>query len=90
MSCDAFSSSRDTLIIWPEWKPDKKLRVTGTSISLASSFINFLEINSEKFTIIDKPTEFSFDEVVWVWKYTRKTSFDFTLKLKTTNIWLLQ
>lgn len=88
--CAAFSSQWDGRIIGPSGKTNWQDTVYGTSISIASSFINYLEKKSNNFFVLEKPTSLWFEEIVGLWWYTRKTVFDITLQFKTTNISLLQ
>ena len=89
MECTAYSSDWDSDIVWSSWDPDSG-DVWGSSISLASSFINFLEKNSAEFEVLDKPKIFKIEDVVWEWANTKKTSFKLTLKSKRANISLLK
>jgi hypothetical protein len=57
MSCTAYSSDWNNSI--PSSDPGKK--ISGTSMSLAASFINYIEKNSKSFEITDKPKSFSSD-----------------------------
>ncbi len=86
IDCNAFSSRWDRNIVWLSWKNQKSENVSGTSISLASSFINYLEMNARDFIIIDKQKEFTFDEVADYWGYSRKTNFKLTLKLRSNTL----
>jgi hypothetical protein len=80
MSCDSFSSDWNTDILRVENTLLQTVRWGGTSISKASSFLNFLEKYSlTPFTIIEKP-EFYSSETFQSWPYTRKTSFEFSLR----------
>ena len=85
IKCSAFSWIWDWRILWYSWKNKWLDKVHWTSISVASSFINFIE-KAEKshFLILEKPKKFNFTEIVDNNGYTRKT--DFTLKLKYNNI----
>lgn len=82
MSCSAYSSDWNNSI--PSSDPGKK--ISGTSISLASSFINYIEKNSKNFEIIDKPKSFSSEIYSGVWYYTKKTDFNLKLKYYKNNI----
>lgn len=89
ISCDAYSSRWDRNIVWLNWNNQKSENVSGTSISIASSFINFLEKNSTQFTLTDKQKEFSYNDVADYGWYSRKTNFKLSLKL-TSNTLLLK
>ena len=87
MQCSAYSWDWDTGILWYSWKNNWQDKVKWTSISVASSFINFIEkVENPKFLILEKPKKFSFIEIINNNGYTRKT--DFKLKLKYNNILL--
>lgn len=79
MSCDSFSSDWNTDILSVEKTLLKTLNGWGTSISKASSFLNFLEQYADSpFTLIEKPEYFT-SESYQSWPYTRKTTFQFSL-----------
>lgn len=82
ISCTAYSSDWTDSI--PSSEPGKK--ISGTSISLATSFISYIEKNSKDFQIIDKPKIFSWDNYTGVWYYTKKTDFNLKLKYYKNNI----
>ncbi len=89
MQCTTYSWNWDWQILWYSWKNKWQDKVEWTSISIASSFINFLEIRkNSKFTVIDRPTKFNFIDIVNDHGYTKKT--DFKLKLKYDNNNILQ
>lgn len=82
--CEAFSSDWDSQVSEIQegilWVSDS----WGTSISIASSFIDFIENTSESnFTLIEKQKVFFSTDVFGVGIYTKKTPF--TLKLKYNN-----
>lgn len=80
MSCDSYSSDWNTDILSVEKTVLKTLNGWGTSISKASSFINFFEQYSESpFTVIEKP-EFYTSESFQSWPYTKRTTFQFSLR----------
>lgn len=82
ISCTAYTSDWSDDI--PSSIPWKK--ISGTSISLASSFINYIEKNPTEFEIVDKPKSFSREDYTWVWYYTKKTDFNLKLKYYKNNI----
>ena len=87
MQCSAYSWVWDSEILWYSWKNNWQDKVKWTSISVVSSFINFIEkVENPKFLILEKPKKFSFVEIINNNGYTRKT--DFKLKLKYNNILL--
>lgn len=79
--CEAYSSDWDSDISTIE--NDKK---SWTSISVASSFIDFIE-NSEtsNFNLINKQKVFDYTNVSWNGIYTKKTDFDIDLQYNDTN-----
>jgi hypothetical protein len=80
MSCDSFSADWNTDILSVEKILLKTVAWWWTSISKASSFINFLERYSmTPFTVIEKP-DFYTSESYQSWPYTRKTTFQFSLR----------
>ena len=79
--CNAYSSDWDTDIPQIEGDIISQSKSGGTSISLASSFIDFIENNSEsQFTVLDKQKVFFMTNVTGRGIYTKTTPF--TLKLK--------
>ena len=91
LDCDAFSSQwEEKEILWASWKIWDLDFVSGSSISYASSFINYIEKTSENFEVLDKPRKFSYESIVWNYGFTRKTSFRLILKQKNNNIWILK
>lgn len=81
ITCEGYSSDWDKNIIWFNGEKVSS-SVEGTSISVANSFINYIEKSSKYFQIVDKQKVFSSEKVA-EWIYTRKTTF--TLKLKYNN-----
>lgn len=85
VNCDAYSSSWESStswwwIVWDTWDRNSSL-IEWTSISVASSFLNFIEKNpSYNFKVLEKQKTFTSDIVIWEWPYVRKTSFNFKLK----------
>jgi len=91
LDCEAFSSQwEEKEILWASWKIWDLELVSWSSISYASSFINYIEKTSENFEILDKPRKFSYQSIVWNYGFTRKTSFKLILKQKDNNIWILK
>lgn len=56
-----------------------------TSISIASSFIEFIEKNSNTFEILEKQKNFSSNKVSWKWIYTKSTEVNLKLKYNSIN-----
>jgi len=79
--CSSFSTSWYKDIPWIDI--DKK--IWGTSITLASSFINFLW-NSDNFDIIDKQKIFDKKPYFWEWEYTYKTDFKISLEYNNNDL----
>jgi len=79
--CEAYSSDWDSDITWPE-----NNKASGTSISVASSFIDFLEnTQGSQFDVSSKQKVFDFETVSGNGIYTKKTSFDLELRYTGTN-----
>lgn len=83
MKCEAFSAWYTSEIIWFSWnKWSKDNYLNWTSISVANSFINFLEKNAKKyFLVVDKQKTFESQQILWQDGYTNKTSFNLKLKI---------
>jgi hypothetical protein len=87
MQCSAYSWNWDSKILWFSWKNIGQDSISWTSISRASSFINFLEKKDKsKFVLLNKQKVFEFVEIVDDEGYTRKTDFKLKLKYKNNNI----
>ncbi len=83
--CDVYSSDWDREITLPTgeswWK------IGGTSISIASSFVDFIEKNSRHLRVNDKPKHFSAENVSWEnGGYTKKTTFFLQLEYSNDNL----
>ncbi len=81
MSCEAFSRGYERQIIWYSWnKTDSNL--VWTSMSVANSFLNYIEKNSTDFSLVNRQKIFSNQSITWEksW-YTSKTTFDLNLKI---------
>lgn len=88
LNCSTYWWEWDNNIIWFDWKSWQNY-IWWTSISRASSFINFLEkTENSNFILLDKPKQFSFTEIIDNYGYTRKTDFKLKLQFKKNNIWL--
>ena len=88
ISCNAYSQSyENNWIVWFSWDPAKTEEfVSGTSLSIANSFLNYIEKTAKFFTIYDRQKLFESEDILdttelWItsW-FTKKTSF--TVKLK--------
>ena len=88
--CEVLSSHWETGLVNFEGETNNSLKkpvISWTSISIASSFLNFIEKKSDKFSIINKQKKFDFENIVWEeqW-YTKKTSFTIKLRYNTSNL----
>lgn len=88
VNCSIYSTSWERIdnnwnwIIWVSW--DRSSMIEWTSISVAASFLNFIQKNSTyNFQLIQKPKTFISNIVIWEWPYVKKT--DVSLKLKYNN-----
>lgn len=80
-TCEAYSSFWDEEIVWYDWTKT----VNGTSISVAISFLNYIQTKSNKFTLIDKQKTF-WQESTNIWFYIYKTSFHLKMKYNGDNL----
>jgi len=86
ISCDVFSSDWDTSIIDIRNGVRSTLPGWWTSISRASSFINFIENHDSKsFSIVEKPWELNSSQTSDGWPYTQVTSIDLILEYNNTE-----
>ena len=83
MKCQAFAWWYTSEIIWFSGnKNSKQDSLNGTSISIANSFINFLEKNATKyFLVVERQKIFESQPVIWKDGYTNQTNFDLKLKI---------
>ncbi len=82
VSCSAYSSDwSDSNIVWFTGQKTSK-KISGTSISVASSFLNYIARKSQSFQIVESTKVFTYSDQLEEWKerYTRKTDFDIRLK----------
>lgn len=85
-SCDAYSSDWDTNIIALKNGAIVKSERGGTSVSVASSFIDFINSYPEsKFYVQDKQKVFSSEAVSGKWIFTKKTAFSLKLQYNSTD-----
>lgn len=81
--CSVFSADWNDEIMWYDGSYINK---TGWStISLASSFLNYIQKESKDFSLVSKQKKFTKDKFTWNWYYTYSTTF--TLQLKYMNSW---
>lgn len=82
ISCTSYSKWYEWGIIWFSWRKNEEEDTWWTSISIANSFLNFIEKNSKDFILKDRQKVFNIINVSgesnW---YTNKTSFDVKLKI---------
>lgn len=78
-SCEAFSSNFEKDIKWFDGTDNEK--ISGTSISVANSFLNYIDKQSEEFTLIDRQKSFNSERIFSEYtKFTKRTTFDLTLQ----------
>lgn len=81
--CSVFSADWNDEIMWYDGSYINK---TGWStISLASSFLNYIQKESDNFSLISKQKKFLKEKFAWNGYYTYSTTF--TIKLKYLNSW---
>lgn len=80
--CSAFSWYWSDKIPWLNW--EKSNTIEWTSITLASSFINYLSQNS-KVKLIDKQKVFDVKPYFWEWNFVYKTDFDLKFEYIVDN-----
>lgn len=82
--CEVYSRSYESWVKW--YDATNNTATQWTSISIANSFLNFIEKDST-FTIIDRQKMFSSQSVVWdmTW-FTQKTVFYITLKYNIESL----
>ena len=88
-NCTAYSSfwtgtnDPTKTIIWETWDRQTSV-VEGTSMSIAASFLNFIEKNPDyKFRLLEKQREFTSENILWEWDFVKQTKF--TLKLQYSD-----
>jgi len=85
LKCFSFSKWWDSNIPWFNGLEVSRNNLNGSSITLASSFINFIE-KSWKFMVLDKQKTFNKIPYFWEWPYNYKTEIKLKLKHISTNI----
>lgn len=84
--CSALSRWYETKIVWYDWSKWENVLVSGTSASIAASFLNYIKKKSKwKFILIDQQREFSSIDDIQDW-YTKKTNFDLKLQYNSDNL----
>jgi len=79
--CSSYSSSWNSWITWFNWSKWSSDTVAWTSISIASSFLNYLELDPN-IILENKQKTFSQENVI-DWAYINKTNFDVKFNYKT-------
>ncbi len=81
MNCSAYSAWYESWIRWFDGSNDKNALIKWTSISIANSFLNYINLESKVFRIVNRQKLFKAESIVGSdTGFTSKTSF--TLKLK--------
>lgn len=80
ISCDLFSSDWNNEVFWYDWT--SRSYIEWTSITLASSFLNYLEKESDNFILLNKQKGFTKESIDSFWYYTQKTTVNLELKYK--------
>jgi hypothetical protein len=81
MDCIAYSAWYEKWIRWFDWKNDIKSLVKWTSLSIANSFLNYINLESNIFIIIDRQKIFKSENIIWnKTGFTSKTRFNLKLK----------
>lgn len=80
VDCKAYSKWYEKSIIGFSWEKTDEL-LKWTSISVASSFLNYIDKNSDYFSLLDKEKMFSLNPIIWEYGYTKETSFSISLKI---------
>lgn len=84
--CFAYSSAWDrNTIPWFNWWKNQNDLVWWTSISLASSFLNYLETQDD-FILLEKQKVFKIQAVAWEWAFSYKTPFTVKLAKRKLNL----
>jgi hypothetical protein len=82
-SCVAFSNNYEKDIKWFDGTDNEK--ISGTSISVANSFLNYIDKQSDDFILIDRQKSFKSEGIFSEYtNFSKKTTFDLTLQY--TNI----
>ncbi len=93
-TCTAFSvawenpdiEDKTQWIVWFDWDSDWE-RVSWTSISVASSFLNYLETTTSNFTLLDKQKSFNKKEVTDnIFWFTSSTDFTLRMMYRWNNL----
>lgn len=82
--CSTFSTAWHTGIPWLKWEKSVD-RIEGTSISLASSFLNFIDKN-DTFSLMEEQKTFNRIPYFWEGNYIYKTDFRLKIKYIKSNL----
>lgn len=84
-SCEAYSGWFEDNIKWFDGTDND--RVSWTSISIANSFLNYIDKQSNDFTLIDRQKTFKSTWIFSDFTYlTKKTTFELTLQYNKDNL----
>ena len=82
MKCNTYTSGLDNSIRWIE----RNEKIRGTSITLANSFLYYIENNAENFELIDRQKTFKINQYYSDdTPYTKTTEFDLKMQYIPTN-----
>ena len=81
--CSAFSTLWYDNIPWLKW--EKTNTISWTSITLASSFINYIS-NIPNIRLLEKQKTFYSQTYFWEWNYTYKTDFKIKFEYNSTDL----
>lgn len=79
-NCEAYSTEWDEIV----WN-DANEKINGTSISVAVSFLNYIQTKSSNFTLVNKQKNFSQEQSNY-WFYIYKTGFKLEMKYNWDNL----
>jgi hypothetical protein len=85
VTCEAYSSDWDSKIVGFSWDKSRE-SVQGTSISVANSFLNYIQENSQVFTLLNRQKVFSTFPINENGPYTKKTVFYIELGYNSDNL----
>lgn len=84
LSCEVFSPVWFAKIPGSTW--DNRSETEWTSMTVANSFLNYIDKNIDsKFKIVDEPKGWSSEPVIGVWWFSSRTVFEIKLQYSETN-----
>lgn len=87
LSCSAFSTMWNDKIIWFDAEVSSKNKfIWWTSVTLAASFLNYIEKSSKNFKVLNKQKNFTSSDYTWEGYYVKRTDFDLSLQYIENNI----